>query len=221
MLLRTTVLAVLLSVALSLSGQERRILDKEAALGARLAQDFKQEATMLESAAFSTYIERAGSRLSAQLGPNQPKYTFGLVAGEGFGRNPLHEAVSFPGGYIFVPANLVVAATDEEEFVRIIAHAMAHVAGSHQWLVPNQVTVPVIYMAGRFGLGGGDEMTPIGWRKAMHDREVAADELAAQMVAGLSAGPVTAPDEFLKMQAEVRKLDPERVLRPPSLLNPH
>ncbi|MDQ2949229.1 MAG: hypothetical protein M3Y27_25375 [Acidobacteriota bacterium] len=216
MLLRTAALAV----ALSLSGQERRILDKEAAMGAMLARDFKQEATMLESTAFNKFIERAGLQLFAQLGPNQPKYTFGLIATAGLGRNLLHEAVSFPGGYIFIPANLVVAAADEEEFVRIIAHAMAHIAG--QRIQIGQLgSVPIIFMGGRFGLGPDDEMTPIGMRKAMHDREVAADELAAQMVAGLSGGPFMAPDDFSKMQAEVRSMVAERKPRPPSLLNPH
>ena len=199
MLLRKAALAV----TLSLSAQERQILDKEAAMGAMLARDFKQEATMLESPAFDMYIQRAGAQLSAQLGPNQPKYTFGLIAAAGLGRNPLHEAVSFPGGYIFVPANLVVAATDEEEFVRIIAHAMAHIAG--QRIQIGQLgNVPIIFMGGRFGLGGGDDMAPLGFRKTMLEQEVAANKLTDQMMAGLSGNMTGSQAEFLTMQAEVR-----------------
>ena len=192
-----------LAVALSLSAQERQILDKEAALGASLAQDFRQEATMLESAAFNRFVERAGLQLSAQLGPNQPKYTFGLIAAAGLGRNSLHEAVSFPGGYIFVPANLVVAATDEEEFVRIIAHAMAHIAGPRRE-IDQLSTVPVIFIGGRFGLGGGDDMAPLGLRKTMAEREGAANKLADQIMAGLSGNMAGWHAEFLTMQAEVR-----------------
>jgi hypothetical protein len=204
-----------------LSAQERQPFDKEAALGAKLAQDFKQEATILESAAFNKYIERIGSELSAQLGTNQPKYSFGLIAAEGFLRNPLHEAVSFPGGYIFVPANLITSATDEEEFVRIIAHAIAHIAGQLQWHAPNRGPVPVIYLGGRFGLGGGDDLAPLGLAKAMHDSEAAADKLAAEMVARMSPDTVGSPDEFLRVQTEIRNIVAERGPRPPSLRSAH
>ena len=214
--------------AVTLSAQERQTLGKEAGLGAILARDFRRGATTLENPAFNQYIERVGSKLSAQLGPNQPKYTFGLVADESVGRNPRHEAVSFPGGYIFVPAGLVLMAADGKEFVERIAHAMAHIAGERKWQVPNtqtpnQATIPVIFLGGKFGLGGDDDklLLPLGFRKTMQEREIAADELTDQIMAGSSADPSSSEDEFLKMRTEVRRIVADRAPRPPSLRSPH
>jgi predicted Zn-dependent protease len=36
-----------------------------------------------------------------------------------------------PGGYIFVPESLILAAQNEAEFAGMLAHAMAHVSGRH------------------------------------------------------------------------------------------
>ena len=215
------------AAAVTLSAQDQQIiLEKEAALGAMLARDFNQQATTLDSPAFNKYMERVGSKLSAQLGHNQPEYTFGLVADKSVGRNPRHEAVSFPGGYIFFPAGLVSMAADETEFVGRIAHAMAHTAVLRQARVrnprdPNQATIPLIYMGGKFGVDGSDELIPMNARTALHEREVAAEKLTVQITSGYSAGTASSEDEFLNMQAEVRSIVAARAPRPPSLLNPH
>lgn len=272
-------IAAAVVASLTLPAQERQIgqglnfygWDKEEALGAKLAGEFKQQATLFESAAFNQYIQNLGAKLSGQLPPRPSKYRFGLVADSGVVTgDQVHEPFSFPGGYIFVPTGLVLAVADEAEFAGMIAHAMAHIAERHgtrmatREQVANTAAVPLIHG----GFGGPDLLWPLAFRQVMRGYELAADRLAVRMMAGAgydpgglsryvrrvqhndSNGPIVfssvpgrqqrlselekvvselpehadgspSSDEFLTMQAEVRKTVAEQTpgpVRPPSLL---
>ncbi|HEX3748286.1 MAG TPA: M48 family metalloprotease [Bryobacteraceae bacterium] len=98
--------------------------DKEVALGEQLAQEFRQGTTPLGSAAVDDYVKRVGANLAAQL-PGGWTFTFETIRDERGG--PTHEPIAFPGGPIFVSADLIVTAQNEAEFAGMLAHAMAHV----------------------------------------------------------------------------------------------
>jgi beta-barrel assembly-enhancing protease len=55
-------------------------------------------------------------------------YHFGVTADS---TRTFLEPVSFPAGYIFVPAGLILETRDEAEFAGAVAHAMAHVLARH------------------------------------------------------------------------------------------
>jgi len=100
-------------------------LEQEVALGRQLAREFQRDVTALESRAASEYIDGIGRRLVARAGGPPFTYTFTLVTGD---RNFVHSAAAFPGGFLFVPASLILAARDEDEFAGMLAQAIAHVA---------------------------------------------------------------------------------------------
>jgi len=156
-------LFVLFSSALSLSAQNANLYsrEKEAALGEQLAQQIQRTATPVNNPAALRYVEQIGARLAAQLPEPRFTYTFALidpVSGAGNG-NAMQEPLALPGGYIFVPSSLILAARDEAEFAGILAHAMAHVAdrdGTRQatrGTLAQMATIPLIFYGGWTGFG--------------------------------------------------------------------
>jgi predicted Zn-dependent protease len=104
-------------------------VEKERSLGASVARDFARRTTPVNSAVALDYVQRIGARVTAQI-PQAPfPITFAIVKDDEGG--PLHEPVVFPGGYIFVPARLFLAAQNEGEIAGMMAHAMEHAAARH------------------------------------------------------------------------------------------
>jgi predicted Zn-dependent protease len=81
-------------------------IEQEMALGRRLAAEFQRDTKPLESAATLAYINGIGQRLAAQIGGPPFTYTFAVVADD---PTVLHEGAAFPGGFLFVPASLILA----------------------------------------------------------------------------------------------------------------
>jgi beta-barrel assembly-enhancing protease len=104
--------------------------EKQAAFGAALARSFRQNTTPLDSPAALDYVRRLGAKVAAQLPEPRANFTFELIKSDSCGG--LHEPCSFPGGHIFVPASLFLAAQDEAEFAAMLAHAMAYVQADLQ-----------------------------------------------------------------------------------------
>jgi predicted Zn-dependent protease len=105
--------------------------EKEAALGAVLAEDLRKETKPLASDTVRAYVERLGARLAAQAPEGSGPYRFEVVADDTWA-NAVFEPVALPGGYIFVRAGLLLAARDEAEFAGMLAHSVAHVAARHE-----------------------------------------------------------------------------------------
>src|SRR5258708_27677412 len=155
---------LLFLVALTLSAQERKVgkgvifssVEKEAAMGASLARDVRQNTTATERPAVRDYVQRIGGLLSAQVS-NPLTYTFSVIADDRGG--PTHEPLSLPGGYIFVSSRLILTARNDAEFAGMLAHAMAHVAERH-WSRQatrgegaNTASIPLIFMGGWGSMG--------------------------------------------------------------------
>lgn len=88
-----------------------------------MAGQVRQCTTPVNSPEIQNYTAQIGSRLSAQMpGPNRT-YTFEVVSTDR--SNALHEPVSLPGGYIFVPLDLLRATDTESEFAGMLAQTMA------------------------------------------------------------------------------------------------
>src|SRR5579863_7859637 len=95
-------ICVLLLSALAASAQNRPSAnfysrEKEAALGAALAQQIMRTTAPLNSPAALEFVQRVGARLASQLPEPRFPYNFALIAGDE--SSALHEPLSFPGGY--------------------------------------------------------------------------------------------------------------------------
>lgn len=144
-------LCALLAAATLLAGQDRQ---KETALGAAVAKDLCRRNPVIEDALVQAYIDGAGQRLAARMTADLA-WKFQVVQGDWEGQ--AREPVALPGGFVLVPSTLL-AAGNEGAFIRLLAHAMAHVAERHGMVrvdrPPAASPAPLIYR-GWFPFGPG------------------------------------------------------------------
>jgi predicted Zn-dependent protease len=157
--------------------------EKEVALGAQLAKDFRQTHTPLDNAAPRDYVEQMGARLARAL-PQPSPFTchFELTTDSG---GTFLEPASLPGGYVFVPAGLILTAKDEAELAGTLAHAIAHVAGRHYTRqvtkaeIAQMAAVPQFLWGGLAGYGANQgPSVPVGMLQFQKALEYEADRLA-------------------------------------------
>ena len=165
------------------------------ALGRQLAAEFQRDTTPLVSPAAQAYINGIGRRLAAQIGGPPFTYTFALVADD---PTVVHEVAAFPGGFLFVPASLILAVKDEDELAGMLAHAIAHVASrdgtrlATRAELTNNSAVPVIYMGGWTGYAirqGQSVAVPLGLQQMWRKLELDADRLAASKMPAAGYDP--------------------------------
>jgi predicted Zn-dependent protease len=169
--------------------------EKEAALGAQLTKEARRDTTPLDSPVVREYLERIGQRLAEQL-PMAclAPFTFAVVTDDTL----THEPFALPGGFIFVPAGLILAAQSEAELAGMLAHAMAHIAERHgtrqatRSELVNTASVPLIYMGGgqSFAVQQGAALAiPLGLLDFRRQCELAADRAAVRAMAAAGYDP--------------------------------
>jgi predicted Zn-dependent protease len=105
----------------------------------------------------------------------------------------IHEPAALPGGYVFVPAALFLAAQDEAEFAGMLAHAMQHVSRRHgmqQGRATDNANRPVVYMGGWSGGCAETPAVPRGSLTLQRSNELEADFLAVQTMAHAGFDPM-------------------------------
>jgi predicted Zn-dependent protease len=169
-------------------------IEKEIALGRQLADEVGRDRKALESPTVQAYVNDLGQRLAAQIGGPAFTYTFTVIADS----SPYSEAVSLPGGFVFVPSSLILAAKDEDELAGILAHSIAHIAsrdGTRQATKAELVNIasqPLIYMGGwtGYGMRQGNELgVPLSMLQMERRFELDADRLAAAKMAEAGYDP--------------------------------
>ncbi len=170
---------------------------KQTALGQRLAQEFRRKTTPVETAAVSEYVQQVGDNLAAHF-PGGWTYRIETIREDQGGAT--HEPVAFPGGFIFVPAELIAAARNEAEFAGMLAHAMAHVVSGAPGMTWNAA-----------GLG-----VPVGVLGLQRANEAQADALAVKAMAAAGYDPAGLASYLRRLQpasgrvaailAEIRQL---------------
>lgn len=181
------------------------IAEKEAALGAALAKDVQRQSHPLPSPAVQQYVAAVGESLRAHLPDSTLTFTFSVIEDSPTG--PMREPMALPGGYIFVPASLILDARDEAEFAGMLAHAMAHVAERHgtraatRGQMANAGTIPLIYMGGWAGAGAaGSVLVPVGFLKDQRNYELEADRDAVRLMSAAGFDPRALVDYVARMQ---------------------
>jgi predicted Zn-dependent protease len=170
--------------------------EKEAAFGASLAQQVRRTTTPLDSPAALEFVQKLGAKIAAQLPEPRFTYTFAVTSGDQ--SNVLHEPLSLPGGYIFIPASLFLAAQNEAEFVGMLAHAMAHVAERHGTRTASRgelsqlSTIPLIFYGRWMGYGARQTATgpiPVAFARLQPGYEREADAMAVKLVSAAGYDP--------------------------------
>jgi beta-barrel assembly-enhancing protease len=181
-------------------------LEKEQALGAQLAAEYRKGVTIIDDAALNAYLNDLGQRLAAQTPGQTYRYTFQLTGADSA---PLNEPVAFPGGFVFIAAQLILAAKSEDELAGMLAHSIAHVAARHgtkqatKDQIVNQATIPLIFMGGWQGpsIRQGQALSvPIGFLKFQRQIELQADSLAVPSMSAAGYNPAAFADYIERVQ---------------------
>jgi predicted Zn-dependent protease len=190
------------------SGANFYSLEKELALGAQLAAEYRRNVTPIDSPTVSAYLNEIGQRLvAASHGPAFP-YRFELVDAS---PTLVNEPAAFPGGPIFVSAQLILAAKNEDEFAGMLAHSIAHIAARYgakqatKEQIVNQASVPLIMMGGWSGYAirqGQALAVPVGFLKFQRQIELQADRLAVQSMSAAGYNPASLADYVERVQPE-------------------
>jgi predicted Zn-dependent protease len=165
--------------------------EKEAALGKQLAAELRGRTTPIQSDAVQAYVDRLGQKLAVHLPYANAHFTFRVIA-----EDPcpiVHEPAALPGGYVFVPAALFLAAQDEAEFAGMLVHAMEHIAERHGMRQANRGQVITSASAPQVFMGGTGcaprVAVPLGFQNIQRDLESQADLLAIPFMAGAGFDP--------------------------------
>jgi len=100
-------------------------IDKERELGEQFLLEVQQEIPLVEDPFITSYINRLGQKLAAQMGPQPFKYKFFIV------QDPSMNAFAVPGGYIFLHTGMIRLADREGEVAGVLAHEISHVYCRH------------------------------------------------------------------------------------------
>ena|SRR5579883_3455622 len=216
---------------------------KEACLGAQMAREFERTATQLPSPAVQTFVDQVGQRLAAHLPESDFAFHFRVVTDDDL--HPAVEPIALPGGYIYIPAGVLLQCRYEGEFASILAHSIAHVVEWHQHAPASTriASIPLVFIS---GAGHSADLVPLSLRDQLRNQELAADQLAIRTLseAGYDPNALRAylarvqpydarlanlrtsgvvrksesDDAFAAIQDEVRRALPSRT--PPSLRRP-
>ena len=197
--MRVRRIAIAILAGVSLSAQEPLgpaqngdfySLEKEAALGKQLAADVRRRTIPIDSPIIQNYLDRVGQKIGAYIPEAKFPFTFSVIADDPC--RTIHEPTALPGGYVFVPAGLFVAAQEEDEFAGMLAHAMEHVAqrhGTRQATRGTTATIPLIFIGGWAGGCSGGQAIPVAFLASQRSAELEADVLAVQTMARAGFDP--------------------------------
>jgi predicted Zn-dependent protease len=139
--------------------------DKEAVLGRQLAAEMTRSTTTVDSQPVRAYVSRLAAKVQAGL------HT-AVVA-------KLHDPIALPGGYVFIPVSLLLAANSEAEFAGMLAQTIARGTIS----IGNYMSVPIIFV------GGNDGLIPLAIIGKMRAKALQADADAVRMMSSAGFDP--------------------------------
>jgi beta-barrel assembly-enhancing protease len=161
-------------------------VEKEKALGAQVAAEYRRQTRVIDSPSVNAYLDELGQRIATQAPATGFTYTFELTDDD---QTWIHEAAAFPGGPVFVPAGLILAAANEDELAAMLAHAIAHIATRQ---VTRQMTRgPLIFMGGWAGyaIRQQDTAVPVAFRASQRTSELESDRLAVSLLSAAGYDP--------------------------------
>jgi predicted Zn-dependent protease len=179
-------------------------IPKEIALGKQLAAQVLQTNRLVDDPVISEYVNRLCQNLARNSDAKIP-VTSSVIQGESI------NALTLPGGYMFVNTGLILAADTESELAGALAHEIGHVAARHgtrqasREQVANLATIPLIFMGGGWGAYGTRQaagvLMPAAFLSFSREFESEADLLGLQYLYKAGYDPGGFVDIFEKIQS--------------------
>jgi predicted Zn-dependent protease len=157
-------------------------LDKEVALGRRLAAQVDQQGKFIDDPIVTEYVNRVGQNIALHSDAKIP-FTIKVLDSDDV------NAFALPGGFLYVNKGAILAADSESELAGVMAHEIAHVAARHgveqasKGTLANIAFIPIIFMTGGLGYLAYEAYqigVPLAFLKFSRGAEAEADRLGAQ-----------------------------------------
>jgi predicted Zn-dependent protease len=140
-----------------------------------LADETLRRLEPLDNPSAQEYVDKLARRIASEL-PGGYEFQISLVSE----RFDAVEPIAYPGGYIIVPAGMILQARDEAEFTGLVAHAMAHIAARQ--VITSGATILLVFV-------GGQPVLPAGSLPQARAFELEADRSAIIAMARAGIDP--------------------------------
>jgi beta-barrel assembly-enhancing protease len=175
-------------------------IEKEMALGKELSRDLERHKTLVTDKQITEYVNRLAQNLARHSDAKIP-LTIKVIEGD----DP--NAITLPGGFIYVQTGLIRTADTEAQLAAAIAHEIAHVAARHgtrqatQTQVTQIATIPLIFLGGWgvCAMGAGSAFLPVGLLASQRNNESEADLLGLQYLYKSGYDPLGMVEIFEKI----------------------
>jgi predicted Zn-dependent protease len=178
-------------------------LQKERALGHRLAEEVESQSRMISDPVVNEYVNRVGQAIVRHSDAKVP-FTIKVVDDDEI------NAFALPGGFFYVDSGLILAADSESELAGVMAHEIAHVAARHatrnatRAQIFNIASIPLIFVGGPIGYAVREVAglaVPMSFLKFSRDAEREADLLGLQYDYAAGYDPQSFVAFFEKLKA--------------------
>lgn len=116
---------VLVFLIVTLPVSAERDYGKEEKIGRKVAARVEKQYKLVEDTELIQKIQQIGEHLKEVSGITEINYQFKIIEREG------PNAFAFPGGFIFITADLLDYVQSDDELAAVIAHEMGHVIHQH------------------------------------------------------------------------------------------
>lgn len=182
-------------------------LEKELALGAKLAAEIEKELKLVDDPVVTEYINRIGQNIVLHSDAKVP-FTIKVVSSDEI------NAFALPGGHFYINTGLILTADTESEIAGVMAHEIAHVTARHavenfsKSQLLQYASIPLIFVGG--GLGqlaqlGANLGLALSFFKFSRGAEKEADMLGAQYMWASGYDPNSLITFFEKLEAKKKK----------------
>jgi predicted Zn-dependent protease len=182
-------------------------IESDIKMGKQYAQMVDSSSKLVTDPVVAEYVNRLGQNLVRNSDAQVP-FVFKIIDSD------VVNAMSLPGGFVYVDTATILAADGEAELAGVMAHEIAHVAARHatrqmtRAQYANIGTLPLIFMGGGIGLavrsaaGIGLPMTFMSFQRGF---EAEADYLGLQYMYKAGYDPQSFVSFFEKLQALEKK----------------
>src|SRR5579872_5032513 len=177
-------------------------LPREIALGREMAKDIERQSRLIDDPAITEYVNRVGQNLVRNSDCQVP-VTIKVLDSDDV------NAISLPGGFLFVNTSVLLQAQTEAELAGVMAHEIAHIAARHgtrqasRAQLANYASIPLIFMGGWAGYAirqVANIAIPMGFLRFSRGFESEADMLGLQYLYKSSYDPTAFVDFFERIE---------------------
>lgn len=182
-------------------------IESEIKMGKQYAQEVEASVKLINDPVITEYINRLGQNLVRNSDAKMP-VTFKVIDDDQI------NAITLPGGFIYVNSGTILAADNEAELAGVMAHELGHSCARHtsqqmtRMNMANLATIPLIFVGGGIGLAAREAAgigLPVTFMKFSRGFEAQADYLGAQYAWKTGYDPEALVTFFEKVEAQEKK----------------